>query len=110
MLSQRAAGDPAELSTVLASMSPGRAPSLWRQLAQNPKEAQGGSSSSSSAAMTELLFVAGELDAKFVQLGRQACEAVNGPDSPAIAVRAGTAGASCNPGKFSGLISSRLFL
>ncbi|GAB4817906.1 hypothetical protein N2152v2_004952 [Parachlorella kessleri] len=92
MLSQRAAGDPAELSTVLASMSPGRAPSLWRQLAQNPKEAQGGSSSSSSAAMTELLFVAGELDAKFVQLGRQACEAVNGPDSPAIAVRAGTAG------------------
>jgi hypothetical protein len=87
-------------------MSPGRAPSLWvelRQLGTTEASAMPRSNSSSSGGdpehgseeseaggtggaghhiPPELLFVAGELDAKFVQLGQQACQAVNGAGAP----------------------------
>lgn len=76
MLGQRQAGDARELSTALASMSPGRAPSLWAEL--RGQQLHGAGTAGSGQGLPQLLLVAGEEDAKFVELGRKLCEAVNG--------------------------------
>lgn len=91
MLSQRQGGDARLLSTALASMSPGRAPSLWSELraagasrASSKTHARSSGSSSNGneepavpAQLPELVFVVGELDSKFVRVGQSLCEAVN---------------------------------
>lgn len=105
MMAKRRGGNPQQLATALARMSPGRAPSLWAELRQQGgwrRQLQGEQTESGVAegpgqALPPLLLVVGELDAKFVQLGRQAVEAVSSDDSGAGAAE-GSDGKSAEAG------------
>jgi isochorismate synthase/2-succinyl-5-enolpyruvyl-6-hydroxy-3-cyclohexene-1-carboxylate synthase/2-succinyl-6-hydroxy-2,4-cyclohexadiene-1-carboxylate synthase/O-succinylbenzoate synthase len=61
MLQQRLGGDAAQLASVLAAASPGRAPSLWQEL---PEVAAAGH-------LPPLLLVAGQADSKFLGVGQK---------------------------------------
>lgn len=62
MLQQRcAAGDAHQLSAVLAAASPGRAPSMWREL----------EAAAAAGVLPPLLLVAGASDAKFVGIAEK---------------------------------------
>lgn len=90
MLGQRQAGDAQELSTALASMSPGRAPSLWAEL--RGQQLHGAGTADSGQGLPQLLLVVGEEDAKFVELGRKLCEAINGAAAAGESEAAGSGG------------------
>lgn len=62
MLQQRqACGDAAQLAEVLSAASPGRAPSLWRELEEQ----------AAAGTLPPLLLVAGQADAKFVGIAER---------------------------------------
>ena len=66
---RRAEVDPTSAATVIAAMSPGRAPSSWTTLAQSK---------------VPLLYVAGALDTKYVELGAECFARREGPTDVAI--------------------------
>lgn len=86
VLRQRQAGKADELSTALASMSPGRAPSLWRELQQQEEcaiadhetSALGSAPVVESMGCPRVLVVVGELDTKFVRVGTRLVDVLNG--------------------------------
>ena len=63
-LALRSKGDAEALAAVLSAASPGRTPPLWNELSLLP---------------TRVLFVAGQLDAKYVELGKRMSRLWNSP-------------------------------